>query len=58
MLAIAQLGENAYGAAVRQEIESRTGRPVSIEALCATLARLSEKRARKPFATQPRCLAE
>jgi DNA-binding PadR family transcriptional regulator len=43
MLAIAQLGEEAYGAAIRQEIESRTQRPVSIGALYATLARLDGK---------------
>ena len=43
MLAIAQLGEEAYGAAVRQEIERRTQRPVSIGALYATLARLDAK---------------
>ena len=43
MLAIAQLGDNAYGAAVRQEIEARTKRPVSIGALYATLARLEAK---------------
>jgi DNA-binding PadR family transcriptional regulator len=43
MLAIAQLGDEAYGAAVRQEIEGRTGRPVSIGALYATLARLEAK---------------
>jgi DNA-binding PadR family transcriptional regulator len=43
MLAIARLGPEAYGARVRQEIESRTGRPVSIGALYATLARLDAK---------------
>jgi len=43
MLAVAQLGDDAYGAAVRQEIERRTGRPVSIGALYATLARLNGK---------------
>jgi DNA-binding PadR family transcriptional regulator len=43
MLAIAQLGEAAYGGAVRREIETRTGRPVSIGALYATLARLEAK---------------
>jgi len=42
-LAVAQLGEEAYGAAVRQEIETRTQRPVSIGALYATLARLEAK---------------
>jgi len=43
MLAIAQLGDDAYGGAVRREIEDRTGRPVSIGALYATLARLEAK---------------
>jgi len=43
MLAIARLGDDAYGAAVRQEIEERTARPVSIGALYATLARLESK---------------
>jgi PadR family transcriptional regulator PadR len=43
MLAVARLGDEAYGAKVRQTIESRTGRPVSIGALYATLARLADK---------------
>ena len=43
MLAIARLPDEAYGAAVRKEIEARTGRPVSIGALYATLGRLSDK---------------
>jgi DNA-binding PadR family transcriptional regulator len=43
MLAVAQLDDDAYGARVRQEIERRTGRPVSIGALYSTLARLEEK---------------
>ena len=43
MLAIARLGDDAYGAVVRQEIESRTSRPVSIGALYTTLARLEDK---------------
>jgi DNA-binding PadR family transcriptional regulator len=43
MLAIAHLGDDAYGAAVRQEIEARTDRPVSIGALYTTLARLEAK---------------
>ena len=42
MLAVARLTE-AYGAAIRREIEERTGRPVSIGAVYATLARLGEK---------------
>lgn len=43
MLAVARLGDEAYGAAMRREIEERTGRPVSIGALYATLGRLEEK---------------
>ena len=41
-LAVARLPE-AYGASIRREIESRTGRDVSIGALYATLARLTER---------------
>ncbi len=43
MLAVARLGDDAYGAAILREIEARTGRPVSIGALYATLARLEQK---------------
>jgi PadR family transcriptional regulator len=43
MLAIARLDDGAYGAAVRKAIEERTGRPISIGALYATLGRLSDK---------------
>ncbi len=43
MLAVARLGEDAYGAAIRREIEDRTGRPVSIGAVYATLGRLGDK---------------
>ncbi|HEX6048560.1 MAG TPA: PadR family transcriptional regulator [Gemmatimonadaceae bacterium] len=45
MLAIAHLGDNtAYGVTIRQEIERRTGRPVAIGAVYATLGRLHDKR--------------
>jgi PadR family transcriptional regulator len=44
MLAVARLGEGAYGAEVRREIEDRADRPVSIGAVYATLGRLGEKR--------------
>ena len=43
LLAIARLGDEAYGTALREEIDERTGRPVSVGALYATLARLVEK---------------
>lgn len=42
MLATARVAE-AYGAAIRREIEGRTGRDVSIGALYATLSRLEDK---------------
>lgn len=43
MLALAQLGPEAYGVTIRQEIEGRTGRGVAIGAVYATLSRLEEK---------------
>jgi PadR family transcriptional regulator PadR len=43
MLAIARLGDRAFGGAVRREIEDRTGRPVAVGALYATLDRLEQK---------------
>jgi DNA-binding PadR family transcriptional regulator len=43
MLAVARLEPEAYGAAVRKEIESRAARPVSIGALYSTLNRLQHK---------------
>lgn len=43
LLAIVQLGENAYGMTVRREIEKRTGRDLSIGATYATLERLESK---------------
>jgi DNA-binding PadR family transcriptional regulator len=41
--ASARLGDNAYGAAIRQEIERATGRRCSVGALYTTLDRLEEK---------------
>lgn len=41
--ATARLGEDAYGAAIRQEIENATGRSCSIGALYTTLDRLETK---------------
>lgn len=43
MLAVARLGDDAYGAAIRREIEETADRPVSIGALYATLHRLEDK---------------
>ena len=43
VLAILRLQDNAYGVTVRQEIEFRTKREVSIGAVYATLERLETK---------------
>jgi PadR family transcriptional regulator, regulatory protein PadR len=43
LLALARLRDEAYGVTVRREIEDRSGRPVSIGAVYATLARLADK---------------
>jgi PadR family transcriptional regulator PadR len=43
VLALLRLGDRAYGVTVRQEIETRTGREVSIGAIYATLDRLEAK---------------
>jgi PadR family transcriptional regulator PadR len=43
ILALLRLADRAYGVTVRQEIEARTGREVSIGAIYATLGRLETK---------------
>jgi len=43
LTAAARLGDDAYGAAIRQEIEKATGRRCSIGALYTTLDRLEQK---------------
>jgi DNA-binding PadR family transcriptional regulator len=43
VLALLRLGDEAYGVTVRQEIEARTKREVSIGAVYATLDRLEGK---------------
>ena len=43
LAAAARLGDEAYGAAMRQEIERATERPCSIGALYTTLDRLESK---------------
>ena len=43
LTAAARLGENAYGAAIRQEIEAATGKSCSIGALYTTIDRLESK---------------
>jgi PadR family transcriptional regulator, regulatory protein PadR len=43
LLAVMRLGADAYGMTVRREIESATGRDISIGAVYATLVRLQFK---------------
>jgi PadR family transcriptional regulator PadR len=43
LLAALRLGENAYGVPVRQEIEKRTQRSLTVGALYRTLDRLEDK---------------
>ena len=50
LLALLRLKEAAYGMAVRREIESRTGRSVSIGSVYATLDRLEGKGYASPTA--------
>jgi PadR family transcriptional regulator len=44
MLAVVHAGADAFGMSVRREIESRTGREVTIGAVYATLDRLEAKK--------------
>ena len=43
LLGVLRLGDDAYGAAIRQEIHERSGRDVSINAVYTTLDRLERK---------------
>jgi DNA-binding PadR family transcriptional regulator len=43
LLAVMRLGDDAYGISVRREIETTTGRDLSIGAIYATLMRLESK---------------
>src|SRR3954453_19433847 len=43
LFGVLRLGDDAYGAAIRQEIHTRSGRDVSINAVYTTLDRLEQK---------------
>ena len=43
LIALVRLGAGAYGAAIRREIETRTGRDLAISAVYVTLDRLESK---------------
>ena len=44
LIALTRLGPDAYGATIRRDIESRTGRDLAISAVYVTLERLEAKR--------------
>jgi len=43
LLAVLRLGDNSYGVPIRHEIETRTGRSLTVGALYSTLERLEQK---------------
>jgi len=43
LAAVLRLDDDAYGSTIREEIESRTARSVTVGALYATLTRMEEK---------------
>jgi DNA-binding PadR family transcriptional regulator len=53
MLGVLRLGDDAYGAAIRQELHARSGRDVSINAVYTTLDRLEGKGFLRSWAGAP-----
>ena len=53
LLAVARLGDDAYGAAVRRDLEARTAREYSVGAIHTTLQRLEDKRLLASRTTAP-----
>ncbi|GHN00848.1 hypothetical protein WSM22_23370 [Cytophagales bacterium WSM2-2] len=53
LLTVAGLGEEAYGASIKELIENRTNRNISIGALHSTITRLEEKGLLKSWLGEP-----
>jgi PadR family transcriptional regulator PadR len=53
LLAVARLGDDAYGLAVRQDLSDRTGRDYSVGAIYTTLQRLEDKGLLASRASEP-----
>jgi DNA-binding PadR family transcriptional regulator len=53
LMGVLRLGDDAYGAAIRQEIHSRSGRDVSINAVYTTLDRLETKGLLRSWTGEP-----
>lgn len=53
LLAVARLDDDAYGVTIREEIERRAARSVSVAAVYAALGRLEERRLLAHHLTDP-----
>jgi PadR family transcriptional regulator PadR len=53
LLTVASLGEEAYGVAIKGDIERRSDRTISIGALHSTITRLEEKNYLKSWLGEP-----
>ncbi len=53
LLAVARLGDEAYGLAVRHDLAARTGRDYSVGAIYTTLQRLEDKGFLTSHASEP-----
>jgi PadR family transcriptional regulator PadR len=53
LLTVATLGEDAYGVSIKEDIEKRSDRSVSIGALHSTITRLEEKGLVKSWMGEP-----
>lgn len=53
LLTIAALGDEAYGVGIKEDIEKRTDRSISIGALHSTITRLEEKELIKSWLGEP-----
>ena len=53
LLTVASLGEGAYGASIKVDIEKRSDRAISIGALHSTITRLEEKSYLKSWLGEP-----
>ncbi len=53
LLTVASLGEQAYGVSIKEDIEKRSDRTISIGALHSTITRLEEKNYLKSWLGEP-----
>jgi DNA-binding PadR family transcriptional regulator len=53
LLTIASMGDQGYGVAIKEDIENRSDRPISIGALHSTITRLEEKNFIKSWLGDP-----